>query len=181
MLMALVVHVALAFQNPAPIGATVVRIAVAEAAAIWAPYGLAIDRVAPCDAAHGDTWLLAVDTVRAAAPGRVGVRLGAITFGPAGAPEPRITLFLDEVRRFVAGTRVLGAPKYEWPQMLHEQIIGRVVGRVLAHEIGHYVLRTRQHGDAGLMRSIQRSDELAAPSRAGFRLSTTEAAQLRAR
>ena len=87
-------------------------------------------------------------------------------FAPDGTPEPRITLFLDKVRRFVAGARVLGAEEWQWPRLLREQIMGRI---------------DRRHTGAGLMRSIQRSDELAAPSRAGFTLSADQAAELRAR
>ena len=81
----------------------------------------------------------------------------------------------------MACPRVLGAEEWQWPRLLREQIMGRILGRVLAHEIGHYVLGDPRHTVAGLMRSIQRSDELAEPSRAGFTLSTDQAAQLRAR
>jgi hypothetical protein len=179
MLIALALHVALAFQDPVPIDATVVRKVVAEAAAIWAPYGLALDRADACNRTVDAT--LTIGIAGTAMSGRAPVVLGTIVFGPDGTPEPRITLFLDEVLRFVAGARVAGADEWQWPQLLREQILGRILGRVMAHEIGHYVLRNRQHARAGLMRSIQRSDELAAPSRAGFTLSTDEAARLRAR
>ena len=117
---------------------------------------------------------------RTAMPGTAPIVLGTVVFGPDGTPEPRITLFLDEVLRFAAGVRMSGAEEWQWPRLLREQIMGRILGRVLAHEIGHYVLGDRRHTGAGLMRSIQRSDELAAPSRAGFTLSTDQAAQLRA-
>jgi hypothetical protein len=178
MLVALVVHLALAFQDPVPIGAAVLRAAVAEAAAIWAPYGFVLERAPLCDAADNRALVLSVDTVGAAAPGRGGPALGAIVFGPDGTPEPRISLFLDEVVRLVADARVLSLDESHWPKRLRDEILGRVLGRVLAHEIGHYALRSRQHGGEGLMRSIQRADELAARSRKGFRLSALEAAQL---
>src|SRR6266487_4480791 len=108
MLVALVVHVALVFQDPMPIGAAVLRAAVAEAAAIWAPYGLVLERAPVCDATDSRALVLAVYNVGAAAPGRVGPALGAIVFGPDGTPEPRISLFLDEVVRLVANARLLG-------------------------------------------------------------------------
>lgn len=181
MLIALALNVALAFQDPVPIDATVVRRAVAEAAAIWAPYGFALDRADACGRSTAKTLLLTIGIAGTAMPGRPPIVLGTIVFAPDGTPEPRITLFLDEVLRFVAGARVLGAEEWQWPRLLREQIMGRILGRVLAHEIGHYVLVDRRHTGAGLMRSIQRSDELAAPSRAGFTLSADQAAQLRAR
>jgi hypothetical protein len=181
MLIALALHVALTFQPPVPIDAAVVRKAVAEAMAIWAPYGVALDREDACGSSAAETLRLTIGIARTAMPGRAPIVLGTIVFAPDGTPEPRITLFLDEILRFVAAARVLDAEEWHWPRLLREQITGRVLGRVLAHEIGHYVLGDRRHTGAGLMRSIQRSDELAEPSRGGFTLSTDQAAQLRAR
>lgn len=177
MLIALALHVALVFQEPVPLDATVVRKAVAEAAAIWAPYGFALDRADGCGRDAAETLRLTIGIAGTTTPGRPPIVLGTIVFAPDGTPEPRITLFLDEVLRFVAGARVLGE-EWRWPRLLREQIMGRILGRVLAHEIGHYLLGDRRHTGAGLMRSIQRSDELAAPSRSGFTLSTDQAAQL---
>jgi hypothetical protein len=37
-----------------------------------------------------------------------------------------------------------------------------VLGRALAHEIGHYLLGTREHSTSGLMRAAPRIDELMA-------------------
>ena len=179
MVIALVLHVALAFQDRLPVADTIVRTAVQEAAAIWAPYGLSLNRTAACDTPSSDTRVLAVEAVDGVALGRAGLMLGAVVFGPDGTPEPRISLFLDAILQIVASTHMLNAPESEWPRLLRELIIGRALGRVLAHEIGHYVLRNRRHAAAGLMRPLQRSDELVAPSRATFRLSPAEAAQLR--
>lgn len=180
MLIALALHVALVFQDPVPIEATVVRKAVAEAAAIWAPYGFALEGADACGRSAAETLLLTIGIAGTAMPGRPPIVLGTIVFAPDGTPEPRIMLFLDVILRFVASARVLGSVEWQWPRLLREQIVGRILGRVLAHEIGHYVLGDRRHTSAGLMRSMQRSDELAAPSRAGFTLSTEQAAQLRA-
>lgn len=53
-----------------------------------------------------------------------------------------------------------------------------MLGRVLAHEIGHYVLRSPQHAADGLMRSLQLADDLVAPSRQRLSLTPAEAARL---
>lgn len=177
MLIALALHLALTFQNSRSIPAAIVREAVAEATVIWAPYGVAL---------HDDSSGLAVDDAKVlviriteqAARIEMAVPLGVITFGPDDMPEPRIIIFLDEVVRLVSLARVLGVDESHWPRRLREQIIGRVLGRVLAHEIGHYVLRSRQHSAFGLMRPEQRIDELTAESRVSFRLSVEEVAQL---
>jgi hypothetical protein len=176
MAIVLALRVALVFLNPAPIDAAVLRHAVAEATAIWAPYGLNLQRRDVC-APSDETLQLTVGLSGVVGRHRP-VVLGTVAFRADGTPEPGITLFLDEVLRFVAGTRFMGSPEWAWPVVLRERIVGRVLGRVLAHEIGHYVLRSRVHTATGLMRSVQRSDELAAPPRAGFTLSPAEAAAL---
>src|SRR5258705_13212567 len=115
MLIALALHVALAFQDPAPIDAAVVRKAVAEAAAIWAKYGVVLDGEDSCGRSAVETLRLTIGIAATAVPGRAPVVLGTIVFGPDGTPEPRITLFLDEVLRFVAGAGAPGAAARRGP------------------------------------------------------------------
>lgn len=177
MVIALVLQVTLAFQDALPIADPIVRTAVREAADIWAPYGLALRRAAACDTAAGDTLVLAVEAADRVSPGRIGLVLGEVAFRPDGTPEPKVSLFLNALLTLLADTRALTLAVWQSPRVLHDLLVGRALGRVLAHEVGHYVLATRTHGTVGLMRSFQRSDELVAPSRAGFRLSAGEAAQ----
>ena len=179
MVIALVLQVTLAFHDSLPLADPVVRTAVQEAADIWAPYGLTLKRApAACDRAASDPLVLAVEVADRVSPGRVGVVLGEVAFRPDGTPEPRVRLFLNALLALIADTRALSLAAWQSPRALRDLIVGRAVGRVLAHEIGHYILATRTHGTAGLMRSSQRSDELVAPSRAGFKLSAVEAAQI---
>jgi len=181
MLIVLALHVVLAFQESPAIAPAVVRAAVAEAADIWAPYGLTIDALTPCHRAHDDTLVVAVDISAAGMAGRGRILLGSVVFALDGTPEPRITIYLDAVLRFVASARVLGIAEWHWPRQLRQRVVERVLGRVLAHEIGHYVLHDPRHAAAGLMRPRQQSDELAAPSRKGFTLSAAEAERLASR
>jgi len=179
MVIALVLQVTLAFQDSLPLADPVVRTAVQEAADIWAPYGLILKRATrACDGAAGDEPVLAVDAADRVSRGRVGVVLGEVAFRPDGMPEPRVSLFLNALLTLIADTRALSLAAWQSPRALYDLIVGRAVGRVLAHEIGHYILATRAHGTAGLMRSSHGSDELVAPSRAGFKLSALEAAQI---
>jgi hypothetical protein len=46
--------------------------------------------------------------------------------------------------------------------------MGRVLGRALAHEIGHYLLRSPDHSVTGLMRAQHSIAELMAEDRGGF-------------
>jgi hypothetical protein len=187
MLITLALHVALAFPPALP--PAVARFAVAEAAAIWAPYGLTIDVTGPCGWAPDQSTVLQVVTVENRRRFEIGpwptssgpgwqAALGAVRFAPDGTPGPVVTVFMTDLQRLVAGARVFDATESKWPLVLRERVTGRVLGRVLAHEIGHVVLRMRQHVADGLMRPLQRSDDLVSPSRRSFTLSPAEAARL---
>jgi hypothetical protein len=56
----------------------------------------------------------------------------------------------------------------------HEASIGRALGRALAHELDHYVLRSKVHTRRGLMRAVWTSDQTFALFRDGFGLTSQE-------
>jgi len=58
----------------------------------------------------------------------------------------------------------------------HETLVGRALGRALAHELGHYLLQSKAHSSRGLMRRIWSSGDSFALSRAGFELTTDQRA-----
>ena len=179
MLTALLLHITLVFPAGHPFSPLTLRTAVAEAATVWAPYGVTIDMGELCEesADHNDWLSVVIVEAGPLRPAQSGP-LGAITFGPDGNPAPIVTVFLSDLLRFVSGSRVLGAFAWQWPQSMRDEIIGRVLGRVLAHEIGHYVLRSPRHAPGGLMQPVQFADVLVSPERRAFVLSATEAARL---
>lgn len=184
MLIQLLIHVALAIPATPSVAPAIVDAAVKEAAVVWAPYGVAVDAAGPCDEPDGGRAVLTVefvDTPRSAATGAWRGPLGAIAFDAGGTPMPLITVLLSNLQHFVNGALVMGSREWQWPRTLRVEIIGRVLGRVLAHEIGHYVLRSRQHTDGGLMRSLHFANDLVAPSRRGFTLTSIEAARVEER
>ena len=61
---------------------------------------------------------------------------------------------------------------------LHDHRLGVVLGRAVAHEIGHYLLQSSSHADRGLMRAEIDAREFADPRSSAFRLDTTAQAQL---
>jgi hypothetical protein len=189
MLIPLLLHITLAVE-PAPAMSTrLARAAVAEAAGVWAPYGVAVDACAPLASSGGARWreagdapaVLAVQIIdkgrSVVAPGWRGP-LAAIVFAGGGEPAPAITVFMSDIEQFVAAAHVLGLAPSQWPSSLREELLARVLGRVLAHEIGHYVLRSPRHAARGLMRSQQVPDDLVAPSRRRFALTAADAARL---
>lgn len=59
--------------------------------------------------------------------------------------------------------------------------VGRALGRVLAHEIGHVILSARGHQPRGLMRRVFLAPDLVAPQRHPYELSRAELERLRER
>ncbi len=183
MFIALLLHITLALPPTPAVPPATLRAAAAEAAALWVRYGVAID-AAPCDSVSDEGIVLILVPVTMPRTGlpAAGWRgaLAAISFAADGMPEPRITLFLSDFLGFVATTRMFGQPESQWPRSLREQLVGRVLGRVLAHEI-HFVLRMPRHTAAGLMRSLQFADELVGPSRRAFTLTGVDTSRLATR
>jgi hypothetical protein len=156
-----------------PLHARVEAAALDEMRSIWAPHRVTL-RVAPRDTVmeQGVLRLAVVVTDERDSHLKPGT-LGAVRFR-AGAPEPTILLFttavetlVDEVPAMHHGT--------ECPPAVRDQMTGRMIGRALAHEIGHVLLRSRGHSPDGLMRAMHRSSDFVAVERQGFALSADDA------
>jgi hypothetical protein len=175
----LLLHVALVLPAGAGLPPLALATALAEAAAIWAPYGVAVDAAGHCAATAPGTEVLRVEIVTAPSTRGAADRppLGAIVFDGGGAAAPAITVLLGDIDRFVSTAHVLGFDRTLWPPLLRERALGRATGRVIAHEIGHYLLQTTQHDAAGLMRAMHSADDFVEPTRAGFALSKAAAAR----
>jgi len=166
------VHVTLVFAPDHRLPPAVQRAAMAEAAAIWRPHGVAVTGAEAWPAEpHSD---LALTVVMSAAPPQTAqalrTPLGAVDFDAQGTPLPIITVFIARLLALIQEAHLGDVPAWQWPRVVREQIAGRAIGRVLAHEIGHVLLRTREHDRHGLMRALQRTDELVDPERTRYRL-----------
>jgi hypothetical protein len=180
-------HLRIALSIDAKLPAAVARGAVEEAAVVWAPYGVAIGLLdaSPIAGRSGDRAADAALTVVVAEPSPDTALVwsspfGSIRFRPDGEPEPTILLHYDAVIKL--GLRAIslnGARGPQWPESVRNQALARIVGRVVAHEIGHWLLRSRTHSTSGLMRARQNTDELVDPGRGGFALTRAEIARLR--
>lgn len=158
-----------------------------EAEIIWQPYGVALTWVLLDRASKV---LLPADTVRITrddagnrdrAYARANRRLGSVLFLGSGRPDNTVSLAVDAIRRIVDDTSSAGRRVADWPPSVREELVGRAIGRVLAHEIGHYLLIWRSHTADGLMRSDFRGEALIAPDRRAFELSDRLVPRLRAR
>jgi hypothetical protein len=147
--------------------------AVTEAAAIWKRYGVDI-RAASCPSSEYSIPLTVVFTGHHGPDTHEG-SIGSIEFAQE-TPRPSLSLYVADVADLIEAT--VGAGTRAWPTVEHDAVEGRALGRALAHEIGHYLLRMRQHSRSGLMQAKQPALELIAPDRHRFSLSPPELARL---
>jgi hypothetical protein len=161
-------HLTLAFSpawtvSPAPAAAE-------EAAEIWAPHDVVIDQVPPRDWTPDQAVVLTIGIEPSdVADPRQGP-LAVIEFAADGVPRPAVTVFFDRLMQMITRTPGWIVGERRWSRAQREQVVGRALGRVIAHEIGHFVLRTIDHASSGLMRPVHQADELVAPDRSRFPL-----------
>ena len=163
------VNLALDAQLTAPVRAA----AIEEADSIWRPYGVmvtAADGSAP-------TLTVIVAAVPDGPPDPSGP-FASIRF-TGGDPQPIVNLYLDRLSTVgLSCVRVGGVGADRWPPAMRNRVVGRMAGRALAHEIGHWLLRTKTHSASGLMRAVQPATQMAEAARIHFRLGVEDVARL---
>jgi len=175
----LLLYISLALPRGSGLSGAAYTSAIAEAAAIWAAHGVMIRDASLALPTLTDTILVRVVVRhRPATSGSTQWRgpLGAMRFDGSGAPLAEITLYLPDLIEMIERANLPGSGGEPWPTILRERAVGRAVGRVLAHELGHYLLRSRTHAPFGLMRAVQNTAELVAAERDTFVLSPQDAA-----
>ena len=167
--------VCLALSPKVVISARGAAVVLAESNAIWIQHGVGIrwteQSGGRCDrliAVKGDQEALAEDATSESA-------LGWVPF-VAGRARHLVFLRVGRARMLVnalsPGSR---------PEGLTELLLAKLLGRSLAHELGHVLLNSQSHEESGLMRARYRaSDVLSIPAPA-YTLNAVERAQLFAR
>jgi hypothetical protein len=87
-----------------------------------------------------------------------------------GQPTTQVQAYVAEVERLAATVRVDDKPWLEHPRFLRERLIGRVLGRAVAHEVGHYLFASASHAPGGLMRARHPIERLLTSSGAAFQV-----------
>jgi len=95
--------------------------------------------------------------------------LGWITFDGSGSPEPEIYLSHANARSLLVRSTPHGGVE-RMPPVEQETLLGRALGRALAHELGHYLLASKAHTPGGLMGARRTTTELFWNDRARFAL-----------
>jgi hypothetical protein len=100
--------------------------------------------------------------------------LAWVTPGGAGRSAPLLFVSLPAVTETVLGTEAFGMPVKRLTHALRKHLIAQAVGRVTAHELGHYLLQNARHQNGGLMRPRYSSVELVGDWLDPFRVSNME-------
>jgi hypothetical protein len=97
---------------------------------------------------------------------------GALGWIPFTSDGPGRSIFLSRASAEELVRQTPGFPDITVAS--HEMLVGRALGRALAHEVGHYLLRSKVHTLRGLMRAALSGDEFLALSRDGFALTVDQ-------
>ena len=92
---------------------------------------------------------------------------------------PMVFVSLGSLNEFLSTASVRGAPFTQRPLAFRQQLVGQAVGRILAHELGHYLLEGAAHTDRGLLRARYSPDDLLSPTLAHFDIPARDQARLR--
>jgi hypothetical protein len=148
-----------------------VAAALEELNCIWSPYRVEVQAGDDRRPSGGPAVRIQVALIDSPpAPGEMSETLGAIVFHD-NVPEQRIAIYPAALERLVARASLADRNYREWPKAMRDTILGRMLGRALAHELGHYLLRSCRHSAKGLMRSNIPLPELIGADRRGFVLS----------
>ena len=155
----------------------VAQAAMLETASVWKPAGveLAWDIDDPTHHSTVMPELYVIVTDRCAHESAEHTSLASITF-VHGVPQHRIVVCYGHIAQLLSQSRL------DWavtPRALQNELPARVLGRAVAHEIGHYLLGP-SHSGHGLMRAVHSLDELCAESPRNFALSDVERSAARA-
>ena len=159
--------ISVAVTAPARLSESLLQRIFAEAEAIWEPVGITFDWHPVVSTERPREWQLALTIENPhdrlaewQAP------LGWISFA-ARTPDCRIHLSQASAEELVRRTPTALDIMFS----AHERLIGRALGRAFSHELGHYILQSKEHTPQGLMRATWPSEQLLSVDRSGFELS----------
>lgn len=163
-------YVRLHVVNDAGAPPETLRAAAREASEIWKRVGLQLAWTFPPtvpDAAGGRTVIVVIrrhltpvaSVNVAATKGRVRTPLGWLVFDGQGRAGNLIEVSFDQVTTLVRRGLQRDVPISVLAELARHRALGRGLGRVIAHEIGHWLMG-RGHVDSGLMKARFRAQDL---------------------
>ena len=154
--------------NEAGVAPAALDAAVAEAGAIWTRAGVRLDwTFAPAsfDRTDDDTVVLVIRRALRTPPASGGAApsvshaLGQVSFAVDGRPGNMIEVSFDAITGLVMAGSQFDRPIPTLPLANRRAVVGRGLGRVVAHELGHW-LAGRGHAQFGVMKAAFDSRDL---------------------
>jgi len=137
---------------------------------IWRPYAdVTFDMAAEGTPVSGSLRLVITDRVSTFSNG---ASLGWIEFVD-GRPSNLITVSATAATALMRASRWNGLPK-----SVQRTFLVRAMARAVAHELGHYLLASREHAARGLMRGQFTADDIMQPRRSSNRLDRAQIEKL---
>ena len=135
------------FSNTTTLRDRDLRAIAAMVDAIWAPYGVRFN----WEAAPGSVEIFFDAEAVPPIPGSTPLPLASIAFVD-GKVTPRISVSYGNARLLAARARTNDRPFVTLPPPLQAELIDRMLGVAVAHELGHYLLNAKSHSVVGLLR-----------------------------
>ncbi len=164
--------VCLSLSPKISISARAAAVVQAEAHAIWRPHGVGIRWTQQSDSACDR--VIAVKEDQEALP-EDGTNESALGWVPFVEGSARQLVFLR-----VGRARILVAALNPGPgaEGLTELLLAKLLGRSLAHELGHVLLNSVSHEESGLMRARYRARDVLSVPTSAYTLNAVERARL---
>ena len=142
-----------------------------DVGAIWKPYlDLEFDGQEAISRPYDDHVRVAiVDRPKTGGP-RGAASLGWIDFSAPGKPSSTVTVSTAPITSLLADGNWGGRPIRELPPTFQARFVKQALARGIAHELGHYLLRSSAHASDGLMRPRLTVLDMMAPGTDLFRL-----------
>ncbi len=160
----------LVISNAAEASAVSLDVAVEQVQEIWATAGLRLVRITPT----GEMTPLrrqvpvvirrvfGIRRTLTSSSGDLGEQLGQMGLDFQGHPAGRVEVSFEAVAAVVRNASYLGRTVKFLPPRAQEYLVGRALGRVMAHEIGHWLFG-RAHARDGVMKASMTGEELIHP------------------
>ena len=158
---------------------SVLALARSESSRVWSPAGISVRWVQPSELPYESSpseWLLircadgATPAASSESPYRVPI--AAIRF-IAERPTNTIVLNVNNADTLLQRDAPQSRGEPDWFVPFREIRLGRMLGRAIAHEIGHFLTQSGGHTRSGLMRASHSVAALTGPSLGPFRAPDT--------
>lgn len=158
-----------------------IDMAIAQVREIWSDVGVAVVSGRYGDRANGAETTISLRILQSPAPKlpeseRV---LAWMIEGERGHPVPLLFVSLPAVTDTVLRAKASGRPVKSLTRTLQDHAIARAIGRVTAHELGHYLLQDAHHRGIGLMCAHYSPSDLVDQWIEPFRIPAAERAMIR--